>query len=375
MAATPRATRIVHFADLHLDASFAWAGAASAVARQRRQSLRDVLVRIVALTREVEADALFCGGDLYEHDRVTRDTAEFLRATFQSLDPVPVYIAPGNHDWYGPESVYARNDWSPNVHIFRGPQLAPVPLRSGLTLWGGAHLAPANTDDFLAGFRADGPGAHIALFHGAERSWFAAQGEGKEPHAAFDAEAIEAAGLSHAFLGHYHRPRDAERHTYPGNPDPLEFGEDGLRGVVIARVAADGSVARERRVVAQTEVHDLVLDVGGCCSSQEIRDRLVGLAGERSGIARLTVGGELQPDVDLREDDLRHVLAGTFDAVQVRLGDLRSGYDLAAIREEHTVRGAFVSDVLDSDLAEDEQRRVLIAGLRALDGRDDLDVL
>ncbi|MYE82733.1 MAG: hypothetical protein F4X36_13045, partial [Gammaproteobacteria bacterium] len=61
MAATPRATRIVHFADLHLDASFAWTGAASAAARQRRQSLRDVLVRIVALTREVEADALFCG--------------------------------------------------------------------------------------------------------------------------------------------------------------------------------------------------------------------------------------------------------------------------------------------------------------------------
>lgn len=375
MAATPPATRIVHFADLHLDASFAWAGATSAVARQRRQSLRDALVRIAALVREVEADALFCGGDLYEHDRVTRDTAEFLRATFQSLKPLPVYIAPGNHDWYGPESVYARNDWSPNVHVFREPRLVPVPLREGLTLWGGAHLAPANTDDFLEGFRADGPGAHIALFHGAERSWFSEQGAGKEPHAAFDAGAIEAAGLSHAFLGHYHRPRDAERHTYPGNPDPLAFGEDGLRGAVVARIAADGSVTRERRVVARTDVHDLVLDVGGCGSSQEIRDRLRGLSGERAGIARLTVGGELAPEVDLREDDLRHVLLGTFDAVQVRLGDLRSGYDLAAIRGEHTVRGAFVGDVLDSDLPEDEKRRVLIAGLRALDGRDDLDVL
>ena len=375
MAATPRATRIVHFADLHLDASFAWAGAASAVARQRRQSLRDVLVRIAALVRECEADALCCGGDLYEHDRVTQDTAEFLRATFRTLDPVPVYLAPGNHDWYGPESVYARNDWSPNVHVFREPRLVPVSLRPGLTLWGGAHLAPANTDDFLTGFRVEGPGAHIALFHGAERSWFAEQGAGKEPHAAFDAEAIEAAGLSHAFLGHYHRPKDAERHTYPGNPDPLAFGEDGLRGAVVARIAEDGSVTRERRVLARTEVHDLVLDVGGCGSSQEIRDRLAGLAGERSGIARLTVDGELEPDVDLREDDLRHVLLGAFDAVQVRLGDLRAGYDLAAIRAEHTVRGAFVSDVLDSDLPEDEQRRVLTAGLRALDGRDDLDVL
>ena len=179
MSGTPRPTRIVHFADLHLDAGFAWAGATSSVARQRRQGLRNALLRIVAIVREVQADALFCGGDLYEDERVTPDTAEFLRATFAGLDPTPVFLAPGNHDWYGPESVYALTPWSPNVHVFREPRLVPVSLRPGLTLWGGAHRAPANTDNFLAGFGVQGPGAHIALFHGAERSWFSEQGSGK----------------------------------------------------------------------------------------------------------------------------------------------------------------------------------------------------
>ena len=47
--------KIVHFADLHLDARFAWAGASGAAARRRRQALRDVLVRIADLTREVRA--------------------------------------------------------------------------------------------------------------------------------------------------------------------------------------------------------------------------------------------------------------------------------------------------------------------------------
>ncbi len=220
MPGTPHPTRIVHFADLHLDAGFAWAGATSSVARQRRQGLRNALVRIVAIAREAEADALFCGGDLYEHDRVTPDTAEFLRETFAGLAPTPVYVAPGNHDWYGPQSIYALTDWSANVHVFREARLLPVPLGPSLTLWGGAHLAPANTGNFLSGFRVRGPGAHIALFHGAERSWFAEQGSAKQPHAAFDAGEIEAAGLLHAFVGHYHRPKDAERHTYPGNPDP-----------------------------------------------------------------------------------------------------------------------------------------------------------
>ena len=124
--------KIVHFSDLHLDAPFAWAGATGEAARQRRQALRDTLVRIVDLTREVNADALICGGDLYEHDYFSPDTAEFLKVTFAGLNPIPVYIAPGNHDWYGPQSLYAQVDWSENVHVFREAALRSVELNSGL---------------------------------------------------------------------------------------------------------------------------------------------------------------------------------------------------------------------------------------------------
>ena len=145
--------RIVHFSDLHLDSSFAWAGATGEAARQRRQALRDTLVRILDLTRKVNADALFCGGDLYEHEHFRPDTAEFLKDAFAGLAPIPVYIAPGNHDWYGPQSLYAQVDWSENVHVFRETVLRGIELNDGLWLWGAAHLGPANTDNFLNGFR------------------------------------------------------------------------------------------------------------------------------------------------------------------------------------------------------------------------------
>lgn len=367
--------KIVHFADLHLDSGFAWAGADGTAARRRRQSLRDSLVRIAALARDVGADALLCGGDLYEHDRVTPDTARFLQATFADLAPCPIYLAPGNHDWYGPDSLYALVDWAPNVHVFREPRLAPVNLADKLTLWGAAHCAPANTGNFFDGFLPAGPGVHVALCHAAERTGLAEQGSGKQPHAPFDAQDIERAGLTHAFLGHYHRPRHAARHTYPGNPDPLAFGEEGERGAVTATIGADGSVTRERRVVATTAAHDLRLDVTGCASQQDIRDRLTRAAEARHGVARLTVEGELHPDVDLREEDLRLALLESFDAVQIRFGALHAGHDIEETGREQTVRGQFVRDVLEAELPEDEARRVLEAGLRALEGRTDLETL
>ena len=368
--------KIVHFADLHLDSPFAWCEATGDVARRRREALRDTLLAIVELVRASGADALFCGGDLYEHDRVTLDTANFLRQTFASLHPVPVYIAPGNHDWYGATSVYATEGWSENVHIFREPTLQAVSLAPGITLWGGAHRAPANTDNFLGNsFRVSGTGAHIALFHGAERSWLAEQGEGKAPHAPFETADIPDSGLHHAFLGHYHRPVDGAHHTYPGNPDPLQFGEEGERGPVVATIDAEGEVTRERHMVAVTPVHELRLDVTGLTNRQQIRDSLRAKSENLAGLVRLTVCGDLEPSLDLQEDAIREQLLETFEAVQVRKSGLHLAYDLEEIRQEPTVRGQFVEDVLGSDLRKDEQRRVLRMGLRALDGRDDLEVL
>jgi DNA repair exonuclease SbcCD nuclease subunit len=321
--------KIVHFSDLHLDSPFAWSGATGGAARKHRQALRDTLVRIVDLTRELNADALFCGGDLYEQEYFSPDTAEFLKDTFAGLAPIPVYIAPGNHDWYGPKSLYAQVNWTENVHVFREASLCKVELEDGLWLWGAAHLGPADSSNFLAGvkgllrrrassgaeppiadnflddFHVERSGIHIALFHGAERSWFADQGSEKQPHAAFDADEIEAAGFVHAFLGHYHRPKDAEFHTYPGNPDPLTFGEDGERGAIVATISPGGRIVRERHRVAETEMHDLELDVTGMTTQQQILEWIEAEQSSISGFARLTVRGEIASTIDIRESDLR----------------------------------------------------------------------
>ena len=325
------------------------------------------------LTRAEEADALFCGGDLYEHERAGRDTGEFLRQTFASLNLVPVYLAPGNHDWYGPDSLYALVDWSHNVHVFTEPVLRPMALTTGITLWGGAHCAPANTGNFLGGFRAEGPGMHLALFHGAENSWLNEQGEDKQPHAAFNAVQIPEVGIDHAFLGHYHRPKDAERHTYPGNPDPLAFGEDGERGAVVTTITQRG-IARERHIVAQTAVHDIEIDISDYTTQQQIRDHMAERVDGLSGFARLTVRGSIAPEISFTESDLRDAM-DVFDAVRIRQGALRAGYDFEALRVEPTVRGQFVANVLNEGLDPEEERRVLTIGLRALEGRRDLEVL
>lgn len=362
--------KLLLFADLHLDAPFAWASAETA--RRRRRNRRETLTRILDLAQEERVDAVLCAGDLFEHERVSPDTLEFLRSSFARTD-MPVYLAPGNHDWLSPRSPYALLDWSANVHVFTEARLTPETLADGLTLWGAAHRAPANTDGFFAGFRPDRGGTHLVLAHASERGQLGWQEDGKQPHAPFDARELMEAGIAHAFLGHYHLPRDAERHTYPGNPDPLEFGEAGDRGAVIATLGGDGSIARRRVRAATSEVHDLSVPIDGATHEDEVRAAVASAVAGLGGSVRVTLVGEVAPALQLELRALEGC-APQLDALVVRAAQLRVGYDLGAIRAEPTVRGQFVRDVETSIADAALRHRVLLTGLRALEGRRDLEV-
>lgn len=368
------------FSDLHLDAKFS--RVEPNVARSLRLSLRAALRRILALARDEQVDAVFCAGDLYEHERFTPATANFLKEEFSRAAPTRVFLAPGNHDWYGPESIYAKEQWSSNVHVFTRDHLEPVSLADGLTLWGAAHCAPANTGGFLKEFRAQGDGLQIALFHGSEESFLPQQESGKRPHAPFRSDQIKETRLAHAFVGHFHQPRDADLYTYAGNPSPLGFGESGARGAVIVELSSEGTLARTRHSMACSAFHDLDLDVSGALTLEDLQERLRAAIDpawteDVNGptVVRASLRGEIHQDMDVRGDDLASAVTGV-DALLVDLAGLRPAYDIEAIKEQPTVRGQFVRDVLASEeLEESQKQRVLLVGLRALDGRSDLEVI
>ena len=115
--------KLLHFADLHLDAPFAWAPPETA--RLRRRNRRETLTRIVALAEAEAVDAILCAGDLFEQDRIGPDTVEFLRSTFERTDR-RVFLAPGNHDWLSArEPVRARRVVAERARLHARPSCGP----------------------------------------------------------------------------------------------------------------------------------------------------------------------------------------------------------------------------------------------------------
>jgi DNA repair exonuclease SbcCD nuclease subunit len=191
---------------------------------------------------------------------------------------------------------------------------------------------------------------------------------------------LRTSGFDHAMLGHFHTPRDHDLYTYPGNPDALTFGEvdpEGCeRGAVVLEWSAASSIPeRTRHRVGMSRMHDIRVDLTGSSSMQQIRERIGGALEGLTGSVRLILAGEVSQDVDLQPGALKDLFR-LLDGVQLSMSGVRIAYDLDAIErdEADTVRGRFLQIVRGADLTPEERQRVVVVGLRALDGRSDLEV-
>lgn len=94
---------------------------------------------------------MLLAGDLFDSAASYRDTAEELSAALGQME-AQVYIAPGNHDWYGPGSPYLTVKWPENVHIFTQPRLETMEWpEKNLVLHGAAFTHGEQADGFLTG--------------------------------------------------------------------------------------------------------------------------------------------------------------------------------------------------------------------------------
>jgi DNA repair protein SbcD/Mre11 len=337
--------RILHFADLHLDRSFAGLSVAPSEAAKRREELRAALRRIVDLALELDVDALTVGGDLYEHERAGPDTGNFIAGEFARLAPKRVLIAPGNHDPYVPDSLYWRLEWPANVHIFQTMSWEPLQLSDTVTILGAGHRGPAVRDNLFATLSVESGRTNIALVHGSDIS---AVPEGKPAHCPFTREDIERSGLDFALLGHYHelrlRPQESPRYAYPGSPEPLDFSEAGDHYVLL--LTANGqSLSCEPRRINEVVYQASTVDITGMSTSDAIRKAICALAEDEaaaSAIMRVTLTGQPESDLDL---DLNALLQSTHDRFRYLdpiIDKTDTPFDLEQIQEESTTRGAFV---------------------------------
>ncbi len=373
--------KLLHAADFHMDSPLT--GLPPDKSALRRRELRDVPARLAALAREEKVDLVLLPGDLLDGDRVYPETVRSLAQALGDM-AVPVFIAPGNHDWFHEKSPYAGDFWPDNVHIFTAPELQGIELpQLNCVVHGCAFTAPHREDDPLAGFTAPDDGkTHLLCLHGEVGT--------AGSYAPIAPGSLERSGAVYAALGHVHAAGNGRAGqtlwAYPGCPEGRGFDELGPKGAWIVYIGEPAQAAvstPDGPAVVSVKVTSGPVSgkfVQVCRRQYRIEsveansfsDWLPRI--ESPDLVRILLTGESRAAPDL--DALTALAAPRFFHVELR-DQTALPVDLWARADEDSLTGLFLREMRSrlETAAEGDRDKLLLAarfGLAALEGGEDI---
>lgn len=274
--------RLLHSGDFHLDSPF------RGFDRERGELLRRESLalpgKIAGLCRREGCELLLLAGDIFD-GRPTRESLDALKDALEEVR-VPVFLTPGNHDFFTPGCCWQSERWPGNLRIFAGDWESVSLPGLDCRVWG-AGYEQMDCPGLLEGFHARGPERYqIALLHGDAMT-------PGSPYCPVTAAQARQSGLSYLALGHVHRAGSFRAGdtlcAWPGCPMGRGWDETGEKGVYIVDVGARTEL--RFRAVPGIRFYDLEIPAG------ELENRLPG--GETRDFYRITLTGEGEGEICL----------------------------------------------------------------------------
>lgn len=365
--------RFLHLGDLHLDSPFAAFSAREGASRRARQL--EALETLLQAGVERGAQLVLIAGDVFDSPAPRAEAASAFFRIVGAL-PVPVVIAPGNHDYYKAGGVWDSALRPQNLLVFTADTLTAFDFPAlGATVYGYAFVREsANAPDIGRAAQLREGRVNLLLAHADLSSPLSA-------YAPLSAAQLEQSGYDYVALGHIHKPLPLKKYgatavAYSGFFAGRGFDEAGAGQARLLEI--EGKVLRESTLTSGADTFEIrTLDCTGAASGEELRRTVIAYLEKENFPARTALRLILEGDVGLgcQADLAALARAGEGLAlfeVQDRTLPL---YDAAYLEKAPSVQGAFYRALLPRLQSADAEERALAGealrlGLSALAGRE-----
>jgi len=333
--------KILHTGDIHLDSAFS--GLDPRHAEVRKNELRAAFTSMMTYARMNGADMILIAGDVFDGNFVSRETLAILVREFEKFAR-PIFIAPGNHDHVTAESIWKKNVFPKNVHVFTSPEIESVDVPElGVTVYGYAFCEMNVTESPIRGKKVRaGDGINLLVGH----ADLIDEG-GHSNDCPITRSELREFGADYAALAHIHNnPPSAPdgRWCYSGCLEPRSFRETGSKGACMVEIEkkngeAEITVKRIRFAKRRYEVGELALS--GESTTEEIRERIAAYIHENHHgedvLLSLTLTGEVSPSLIVDTESLEESFPSIF---MLKLTDkTRPSIPLSQLENDITIAG------------------------------------
>jgi DNA repair exonuclease SbcCD nuclease subunit len=241
--------KILHTADVHLGAKFLALGRKG---QEQRSRLLQAFDDTVNLAIREKVDIFLIAGDLFDSNAVARTLLAQIVYRFQDLSTmgIPIFVTPGTHDPYGPDSIYRAPELAgiKGLTVFKDEEMTPVRLPDlECTVYGNANTKPFKNRYPLESLEVDADSRwHIGMVHACYEI-----PDLTEDTYLVTPEQVASSGLDYLALGHIHSFTDHSQGEvtafYSGSPEMVRMQKGDTGNVLVVELGDEEIWVRPHR--------------------------------------------------------------------------------------------------------------------------------
>ena len=340
--------KFIHIADIHLDMPFTVLSK-NGLSEQRRLEQRNAFNKMIKYIKDNNIENLFITGDLYENEYVRKSTIEYINNCFKQIPDTKIFITPGNHDPYINNSYYNKYEWNKNVHIFNKLEKKEI---GNINIYGYGFTEFYSKKVELPN-NLNTSKINILLMHA---DLDGASKQNGEYNPILESE-LKQTDFDYIALGHIHKNNFEENRKiiYPGSMIAGGFDELGKHGMIVGEIDEETKKVSIKFIeLDNKEFVEKNIDISNNYSKEELIENINDIKTEEDRYYKIILIGNKNIEIDTNEL-IKYITNKNIIKIKDKT---KNEYDLEKISKEQSLRGIFVSQLLEQ-ITESNKEQIL----------------
>jgi len=353
--------KIIHCSDLHLDSKLE-TNLTTDQALQRNREILHSFSRLVKFALQEDVKVILIAGDLFDTERTTRITTDFILDTIASAPSINFLYLRGNHD--ESKQALAGRSLPGNLQIFTNDWTY---FKYDSVVIAGIEINRENYEKLYQSLTLQQDSVNFVVMHGQEST---------KPGIGFVCTPLlKGRNIDYLALGHFHsykKERLDRRgvYCYSGCFEGRGFDECGKKGFVLIEVIGNKVTSKFTPFSTRTLV-DIHVDITGLITVSEIQSQMEKASSGVSpdSLVRFVLQGSytLETQKDFRF--LLPILQNQYFFAKI-IDESKLAISIEDYKYDISLKGEFIRMTLASMRSDQEKEQIIRYGIQALTGED-----
>lgn len=359
--------KIIHCSDLHLDSKMK-SNLDSMKAKERRDEILRTYQNMVEYAAENDVEIIIIAGDMFDKKNITVKAKNVVLDSIFSHPEIDFIYLKGNHD--EASFILDLEEIPSNLKLFTNTGWTSY--RYGKIVISGIELGNLSNYEIYNTLMLNKNDINIVTLHGQEVKY-----DQKDKAEIINIQSLKNKNIDYLALGHVHRFKQ-ERidnrgiYCYSGCLEGRGFDECGEKGFVLLDINEEKQKIESKFIpFAGRHLYEINVDITGTSTTLEVEEKIDNMIEkiEKEALIKIVLIGkvELNSERDIKYLEKKYknmfYFAKIYDETTLKI-------DYMTYENDASLKGEFIRLVLKQNLSEEEKRKIITTGIKALTGEE-----